>query len=111
MIKIIFGWYNPSNPLFGWHNRVSANDISSSFLPIYLTELEKCAKLGKNYDLYVQKDKKMIKAIKQIIDKNPELEKLINLYYDNGNKFWLIDWDNINAMFKQAKEDEKLELI
>lgn len=111
MIKIIYGWYNVSNPLFGWNNCISANDITPSFLPIYLNELEKCARLDKSYDLYVQKDKKMIKEIKKIIDNNPELEKMINLIYDNGNKFWLIEWNNIDKMFKQAREDEKLNLI
>lgn len=111
MIKIIYGWYNPKNPLFGWQRRVDVGDIHKSFLPRYLEEVVKVSQTQTDYDLYVHTDKKMIKELKKIIDNRPELKNQINLFYDNGNKFWLIDWDNINSMFEQAKKDKEQELF
>lgn len=112
MIRIVYGWYNVKNPLFGILNRVDMGGVEKNFRPICLNEIKRISTTA-NYDLYIHKQNQFLKDIFNFIEKNPELKESVELYYDNGNKFWLIEWTdkNIKNVIKQCKTDEKLGLI
>jgi len=107
MIKIIYGWYNPVNPLFGTEGAIMASDIKKSYLTEYTKAIIKQCKEPKPYYLYIEYNKDLLKEIEKQIRLHPECEQYINLVYDNGYKFWQLAWNKMDAVIKQAKEDIK----
>ena len=116
MIRVIFGWYNTSNPLFGYNNGqiVNATDIKDEEAALFvrnLVELSQREGKTENYNFYVGKNKKVVDTLRNHVLGEGYTSDDILLVYDNGNKFWGVPYDRVDDYLKAMKEDEELELI
>jgi len=110
MIRIIYGWYNSGNPLFGFDNSIIASDVKKSYISTYAENIIKQCREN-NYDIYIEENKELLKEIEKQIRLHPMSEEHIHLIYDNGNKFWRLAWNKIDAVIKQAREDKKVGVL
>lgn len=117
MIRVIFGWYSPSNPLFGFNSGsiINATDIKSNEIDSFVDNLISLVHTnnGEIYNFYVGKNKTLVKRLaKKVRSEHLTFEDIL-LVYDNGWKFWGISWSakTINQYLIAMDEDIKIGLI
>lgn len=117
MIRVIFGHYSSSNPLFGFNmgQIVNATDIQSKEVNLFVDNLiDLCnSNDGDTYNFYIGTNGKLVKELAKRVNKENIQMKDMLLVYDNGNKFWGIEWDmkNIDLYLKAMKEDIEIGMI
>ena len=116
MIRVIFGWYNAKNPLFGFNNGqiINATDVEPKEVDCFidnLIELHKNNPQKETYNFYVGTNDELVQKLTDRVNKEYISSNDILLVYDNGNKFWGVAWDKVKEYISAMKSDTELGLI
>lgn len=113
MIRVIFGWYNQKNPLFGFHDGdiINATGILPSEMYSFTDNLIKASKKRGVYNFYIGNNDRLVKIIADNVGNDVNLQEKITLIYDNGNKFWGCPYEKVDEYIEQMKKDEELGLL
>ena len=113
MIRVIFGHYNPKNPLFGFHNGdvINATDILPSEMYSFTNNLMGMVNKRGVFNFYIGNNDRLVKIIADNVENDTNLQDKITLIYDNGNKFWGCPYEKVDEYIEQMRKDEELGLV